>query len=452
MTNPTGDTRSAQTDQRSTPQPTSSRTLLLLFLSVFVDLIGFGVIAPLLPFIAERFGASPLGVTLLFSLYSLMQLIFTPLWGSLSDRVGRRPILLLCYLGSAIAYVFFAIAPTLWLVFAARGLAGMMGSSIAVTKAYIADVTTPENRAKGMGIIGAAFGCGFMIGPALGGVLAGSADNPNFQLPLLVAAGLSLAAFTFALIALPESLPHVAKGKAASGLFQDEAGDKAGNASNGAVGNRQPFRLSTLTQVLAPGQVRRLISILFIFSMGTIGVQSVLVLWCERQFQWGPRPLGFLFMFYGLIAATIQGGLTGKLTKRFRENKLLTSGIALQGFGLFLVPFSTTLGLLMASTSMWIIGEAICRPAINSLLSQSAPPERQGITLGVAQSFTSLSSICGPIVAGTIFTFYGGMWSFWTSTGLMGVAVMLSLAVKRPRQLQATSPQAILGREKERWE
>ncbi|NET49630.1 MAG: TCR/Tet family MFS transporter, partial [Merismopedia sp. SIO2A8] len=324
-----------------------SRIFLLLFLSVFVDLIGFGIIAPLLPFIAEQFGASPLGVALLFALYSLMQLVFTPFWGYLSDRVGRRPILLLSYVGSAVAYLFFAIAPTLGLVFAARGLAGVMGSSISVTKAYIADITPLHERAKGMGIIGAAFGCGFMIGPALGGLLAGSAENPNFQRPLFVAAGLSLAAFAFAAVALPESLPKITgryitemppepleeseseRAKRGQEIRTGKRTDKQTNDRTSKRTGDRRFNVATLIQVLKPIQIRHLISILVLFSMATVGVQSILVLWCERQFQWGPRPLGFMFMFYGIIAAIIQGGLTGKLTQKFRENKLLTTGVAI---------------------------------------------------------------------------------------------------------------------------
>ena len=441
----------------------SSKVLLALFLSVFVDLIGFAIIAPLLPFVAERFGASPLGVTLLFALYSLMQLLFAPLWGQMSDRVGRRPVLLLSYVGSAVSYAFFAFAPTLVLVFAARALAGMMGSSIAVTKAYIADITTPENRAKGMGIIGAAFGSGFMIGPALGGILAGpNPDDPNFQLPLLVAAGLSLAAFAFAWVALPESRPQQTR-RSSDSIQTAAATDAIATEQHGlpmspsqsssrsssvsetdawAEGNvkaetkgsdRRPFNLTSIAHVLRTSRTRQLITILFLFALATVGTQSILVLWCERQFEWGPRPIGFLFMFYGLISTIIQGGLSGPINKQFQERQILTVGIIAQGFGLFLVPLSSTLPLLLVSSGIWIIGEAISRPAINSLLSKSASEERQGITLGVAQSFNSLASIFGPIVAGALFTFVNGTWAFWGGTALLAVAIALSLQVKRDR-------------------
>ncbi|MEM7771649.1 MAG: MFS transporter [Cyanobacteria bacterium P01_A01_bin.37] len=416
--------------------PKTGRILFLLFLSVFVDLIGFGIITPLLPFIAETYGASPLEVTLLFSLYSLMQLIFTPFWGSLSDRIGRRPILLLSYLGSALSYIFFAFAPTLVLIFVARALAGIMGSSITVTKAYIADITTPEGRAKGMGIIGAAFGCGFMIGPALGGLLAGTAENPNFQLPLLVAAGLAFAAFSFALVALPESLPkHLLQ----RGLNQTLAGGRHQVRIPGTTRNTTTkiFNLSTIFRVLKPIHIRRLISVTFLFSIASVGVQAILVLWCDRQFSWGPRALGLLFMFYGVIATIIQGGLIGILTKQFREQTLLLAGVLFQGFGLLLVPISTTVPLFMASTGLWIVGESVCRPALNSLVSRSASVDEQGITLGVTQSFTSMANILGPILAGSLFTFFGGEWAFWCGTGLMAIATVISVQLKRDRPIRS---------------
>ncbi|MEM9213371.1 MAG: MFS transporter [Cyanobacteria bacterium P01_F01_bin.150] len=417
-------------DSPNTPKKSDTsngQVLLLLFLSVFVDLIGFGVIAPLMPFIAETFGASPLQVTQLFALYSLMQLIFTPFWGYLSDRIGRRPILLMCYLGSCISYVLFAFSPNLTLIFMTRALAGITGSSITVTKAYIADITTPENRAKGMGIIGAAFGCGFMVGPALGGLLAGSRENPNFQLPLLVAAGLALAAFTFALVALPESLPKQ--------LLQKKREQRQSNSKPS-----KRFNLRTVLRVLKPIQIRRLVSISFLFSLASVGVQAILVLWCERQFDWGPRPLGILFMFYGIIATVIQGGLIGVLTSRFKEQTLLLIGIIFQGFGLLVAPLSTTVALLVLGTSIWVVGESVCRPALNSLTSRIASDDEQGITLGVAQSFMSGANIFGPILAGWLFMKFGGQWSFWAGTIMMIVATILGLQFKRAG-LQAVARQ-----------
>ena len=410
----------------------NGRILFLLFLSVFVDLIGFGVITPLLPFIAETFGASPLQVTLLFSLYSLMQLAFTPFWGYLSDRLGRRPILLMCYLGSGLSYVFFAFAPNLLLIFAARAMAGIMGSSITVTKAYIADITTPENRAKGMGIIGAAFGCGFMIGPALGGLLAGSRDNPNFQLPLLVAAGLAIAAFTFALVALPESLPrHLLRPWGRKEERSQPTTDEFYRTSRSSSRQTQRFNLLAILHVLQPIQIRRLISISFLFSLASVGVQAILVLWCERQFDWGPRPIGILFMFYGIIAAVIQGGLIGLITRRFREQTLLLMGVIFQGFGLFLVPFSPTVTLLVMGTGIWIVGESVCRPALNSLVSRLAPADEQGLTLGVAQSFASFANILGPILSGWLFMTFGGEWAFWGGTVMMIIGTVLGIQLRR---------------------
>ena len=269
-----------------------------------------------------------------------------------------------------------------------------------------------------------------MIGPAVGGLLAGSRDNPNFQLPLLVAAGLALAAFTFAIVVLPESLPrHLLRSwgnlRRTQTLEQDEAQTPTSSPQS------QRFNLRTLLHVLKPIQIRRLVGISFLFSLASVGVQAILVLWCERQFDWGPRPIGILFMFYGIIAAVIQGGLIGVITRRFREQTLLLMGIIFQGFGLFLVPFSPTVTLLVMGTGIWIVGESVCRPALNSLVSRLAPMDEQGITLGVAQSFASFANILGPILAGWLFMEFGGEWAFWGGTAMMIVGTILGIQFKR---------------------
>ena len=192
----------------------NGRAIFVLFLTVFIDLLGFGIILPILPLYAEQFGAEPNEATLLVAIYSLMQFLFAPLWGSFSDRYGRRPILLLTLLGSVIAYTGLGFANSLWILFIARSLAGIMAGNISTAQAYIADITTPTNRSRGMGIIGAAFGLGFILGPAIGGLLIGSdLDNANFHLPSLFAGGLSLLALLCALMLLPESLNSETKAK-----------------------------------------------------------------------------------------------------------------------------------------------------------------------------------------------------------------------------------------------
>lgn len=387
----------------------NSKIFLVLFLSVFIDLVGFGVIIPLLPFYAEEFGASPQVVTLVVATYSLMQFIFIPLWGNLSDRFGRRPIILASIAGSGISYLLFAFANSLWMLFAARALSGAMGSTIAVAQAYMADITTPENRAQGMGIIGAAIGGSFTLGPAIGGILAGSdPENLNFQLPFFAAASLSLVALVFAVFALPES-------RSSESVTENQQRSKKG--------------ISALKAASKNSQTLLFISILFLVGAAFSGIESVFTLWTERELGWGPEQNGYLFMFVGIIGVLIQGGLIGTLTKRFKESQLMIFGLLCLGMGLVLIPFSSSLGLLLAGWTLIGIGIATYRPTLNSLLSQSTPAEKLGTTLGAAQSAFALSRIVGPVWAGFIFSVLGRDWPFFSGAILLLVAVAIARVV-----------------------
>jgi len=325
--------------------------MFLLFLTVFIDVIGFGIIIPLLPFYAEHFGASPAIITLLFSCYSLMQFLFAPFWGSLSDRVGRRPILLLSIGGSCLSYLWCGLATSLWMLFASRLLAGFMGGTIVTAQAYVSDITTPENRTKGMGIIGASLGLGFTLGPAIGGLLAGSnPEQVNYQLPLLAASGLSFFGFIFAFVSLPKS-----------GKLQSDQESTTVSISQRFLG---------IIEILQLPLVNILIGIFFLSVLGLLGAQTTLALWLERQFSWGPQQTGYLLMFCGVVATILQGGMVGILSRKFGEINLLVSGICFAGMGLFLIPFSTSLVLLLGAMFFLTIGECLSKTTIRSLLSQ----------------------------------------------------------------------------------
>jgi len=380
-----------------------------LFLIVFVDLVGFGIVIPLLPFYAVRFAASPQEVTALIAVYSLVQMVTAPLWGRLSDRVGRRPVLLASLGASALAYLWLGSATELWMLFAARAFAGACAGNIAAAQAYIADVTRPEERARGMGLIGAAFGLGFMIGPALGGLLAGTDPlTADLETPAWVAAGLSCLALLGVALLLPESLP---------------AGRRDGAPSRG--------RVAAVVGVLRRPVLSRLILIFFLVILAVAGMQSVFAIWAMPQFGWGPRQVGYVFAYLGLISAILQGGLIGRLTRRFGEERLLPCGLALIAAGLFALPFAHDMPILGPALTGLALGMGLMQPSLNSLISRQAAEEEQGEVMGVSQSVGSLSRVLGPFAAGFSFAALGRDSPYFL--GVLLVVIPLLLAFKLPR-------------------
>jgi MFS transporter, DHA1 family, tetracycline resistance protein len=390
----------------------NSKAIFVLFLTVFIDLLGFGIILPILPLYAEQFGAKPHEATLLVAIYSLMQFLFAPLWGRFSDRYGRRPILLLTLLGSVIAYTGLGFANSLWVLFIARGLAGIMAGNIATAQAYIADITTPTNRASGMGMIGAAFGLGFILGPAIGGLLIGSdPDNANFHLPSLFAGGLSLLALLCALMLLPESLNSETKAKILNYRYRQQ-------------------RLNLLQLSQRP-QFCMLVGIYFLVTFAVAAMDSTLALWSKQQLNWGPQQTSYLFAFMGIVCTIVQGGLLGFFKKRLGEIKLLTLGILGLGLGLLLIGFSQSLILLLVATTLVAWGISVSQPILNSLISQMTAPEEQGQILGIASSCSALARIGGPTWAGASFMKFGSDAPFLSGSLVMLVALTFSLRVTK---------------------
>jgi MFS transporter, DHA1 family, tetracycline resistance protein len=397
----------------------------ILFLIVFVDLVGFGLVIPLLPFYAVRFAASPQEVTALVAIYSLMQLLTAPLWGRLSDQIGRRPVLLASLAASALAYLWLGAASALWMLFAARGFAGACAGNIAAAQAYIADVTKPENRARGMGLIGAAFGLGFMIGPAVGGLLAGADPiTADLQTPAWVAAGLSFLAFLGVALVLRESLP---------------AERRDGAPPRG--------RFDAIWGVLHRPILSRLILAFFLVILAVAGMQSVFAIWAMPQLSWGPRQVGYVFAYVGLISAILQGGLIGRLTQRFGEERLLVCGLALIGVGLVTLPFAHDVPILGAVLTGLALGMGLMQPTLNSLISQQAGGEEQGEVMGVSQSVASLSRVLGPFAAGFCFAAFGRNSPYFLGAVLTGVALLLALNLMRGLTTARLAEAAPLGRE-----
>jgi MFS transporter, DHA1 family, tetracycline resistance protein len=356
--------------------------LLIIFVTVFIDLIGFGIVIPVLPYYAEgtKFGATPSQVGLLFASYSVMQLIFAPVLGRLSDKYGRRPILLISLLGTSVGFLILGFATTLWMLFVGRIIDGISGGNISTAQAYIADITTKENRAKGMGLIGAAFGLGFVFGPAIGGILS----RWGINVPFLFAGGLAFLNAILLYFALPETVTpdHPARVSAAAGRGWQQL--------IGALRNPQLGFVLTIyfLSIVAFSIMTATFSLFMMFRLGYDAFHN-----------------GWVFAFVGIISAIIQGGLIGKLVKRFGEPLLVIIGGLLFSASLLAIPFVTAATGLLAILTLGAataIGQALSAPSLSSLASKSAGAGEQGGVLGVMQSVASLARAVGPSLAAAL--------------------------------------------------
>ena len=388
--------------------------MAILFLIVFIDLIGFGVVIPLLPYYALHFSASPLEVTLMMACYSFAQFFSSPLLGRLSDRLGRRPVLLASLACSVLSYLWLGFADALWMLFAARLLAGAGAGNIAAAQAYITDVTPPESRAKGMGMIGAAFGLGFTIGPAFGGLLAGS-DPTSAALarPAFAAAALSALALVLAALLLKESLSPELKGRA-----------------------NRPGRIALAKEAFGRTNLRNLIVLFFLTTCAFAGLESTFALWAVNTFGWGPLQVGWIFFFIGIVLVLVQGGLIGKLTRRYGEARLAAYGAVLLTLGLIGLPSSVSLvGVLIVMAAL-SAGLGCLNPAVTSLVSREAGADERGGILGVNQSAQSLARILGPALAGVVYTAAGRNAPYYVGAIIM--AAVVAMAIRLPRGEKTT--------------
>jgi len=384
-------------------------SLIAIFMTIFIDLIGFGIVIPLLPFYALNYQASALEVTLLSTVFSLMQFIFAPFWGSLSDRFGRRPILLFSIVGNLVSYTVFAFAGSLWVLFLSRIMAGTFSANFGAAQAYIADITTQENRSKGMGLVGAAFGLGFIFGPAIGGVLS----PYGFEVPGLAAVGLCVVNLFFAWFFLPESYPK-------------EAREKAPRQKTAKPGPLTLFR-NVLILKTDRKHTFTLIMFFFLTVLAHAVYESTFALLMATQMKFDARQVGYLFTLVGVTTAIIQGGLIGKLTQYFGSRKLIVTGLLLASAALVILPLNTagSLSLLITVTVLYALGLALFSPSANALISTSAGEHEQGKVMGISQGFASLGRIIGPIWGGLAFGTLGPAAPFHSSAALM----ILSLAL-----------------------
>ena len=360
----------------------SGSPLLVIFLTVFIDLIGFGICLPLLPKYAERYGAQGWKIGAAMGVYSLMQLVFAPWWGQLSDRIGRRPVLLVSNFGSIVAYGLFGLSAQFvgetgfWILVGSRVFAGICGANLSVASAFIADVTTPEKRSKGMGLIGMAFGLGFILGPVLG-----SQAFKHFGLagPGVVAAVICAINFVLGCIILPET-----------------------RKKDAAPPVRRP-RFEQIRHVLAMKEVGFLIGIYFLGTFAFTAFESTLPLLLDAKLKFDEEHVGYVFAFCCIKAAMVQGGGIGRLVKSFGERRLIGASLIVVAISLVLMPLANTLATLLGALAVFAIGSGINRAPTMGLISQLSPADEQGTTLGVAQSAGTLARVLGPTVATTLY-------------------------------------------------
>jgi len=354
------------------------KNLVILSFTLVVVMLGYGIIMPIIPFYIEKLGAGGREMGLLTASSALMQLFFAPLWGSLSDRFGRKPILLVGVLGYGLTMLLFGLATRLWMLFVARALNGVLSSATLPTAmAYVGDNTDEKQRAGGMGQLGAAMGAGIVLGPALGGVLAGI----SLATPFFIASGLCLASLLLIAMLLPESLP-------------------AGSRQPKTAG-RNKFEPGLLRQVLL-GPLGVLMLLALVVSFGMSSFQGILGLYALDKFGYDTRQIGWMWMVVGGVMVFSQGALTGVLIRRWGEVAIIRLSLAVTAVGFLLMLQATAYFSLLLSTAFLVLAIALLGPALNSLIS-SRTRLKQGITMGLANSSTSLGRILGPVWAGMIF-------------------------------------------------
>ncbi|MGA8026861.1 MAG: MFS transporter [Bryobacteraceae bacterium] len=397
--------------------------LLPIFLIVAVDILGFTIILPLLPFYSERLGASPAVVGTIVSIYAAFQLIAGPILGQLSDRVGRRPVLLISQAGTLVGFLILAFSTHVWMVFLSRAIDGATAGNLTIAQAYISDVTKPEHRTKSFAIIGVAFGFGFLIGPAISGFLAAW----GYQAPIFAASALSLTSILCTFFLLPRREPI-------------HEHDDASAADPGPGGRR----LSLISWGRYPGYFRvpglgRLLMQWLLFSLAFSTFVSGFALFAERRYTWHGHPVGvtevgYTFAFNGFLGMIMLGGVVGRMVKWIGDKNVVRLGFATSMLGYAAVGFTHTIPQLLAVIAFSSVGGAGLRPALTSLITQKAGRREQGVILGLTQSLTSVAQITAPVIAGILIDrHYLTTWAVWAGV-LAGTALFF-----QPRNHNANS-------------
>lgn len=399
------------TDTPPSAAPAGSSAALTTLLAVmFINLLGFGIVVPLLPFYAKSFNAPAWQIALVFSAYAIGAFFGEPFWGRLSDRIGRKPILISTVSGNCLCYIAMALAPNVYVAFFVRILGGLMSGNGSVIQGYIADVTPPDDRAGRLSLLGAAFNIGFIVGPALGGLLAHPEDgHRGFQTPLFVCAALS-AVCVMALTTIVKE----------SRIRAEPSDAKASRWAVAGAAMKHPL-------------IRRAMLVTLLAGCAFVGVESIFGLWTQARFDWGPRQVGSAFAVVGVVAAFCQLILIGPLSRRFGEARLLAFGMALTALCLIGQTFSigaiTTVPLLAIAA----FGQSIAWPNVAAIISRNAEWEHQGQYLGLNNAMGALARVIGPFVLGMGFTHLGVDAPFYMAGAIVMPAIWLAWSVRRRR-------------------
>lgn len=388
--------------------------LLLMAFTIFIDITGFGLVIPLLPFWAEHLGASPIGVGLILTMYALAQFLFTPLIGTLSDRYGRKPVLIISLSIEVISFALSALANSLPLLLFARLIGGIGASNMGSAQAVVSDVTTPEKRAAGMGAIGAAIGMGFVVGPAIGGVF-----SPHGEVtPFWIAMGLALLNILLVLFLLPETR-------------QKQAEKPSSHEGIGIL-------VSGWGKAIGNGPVISLVLVNLFYTLAFTGMETVFPLLTQHFFGWGATQNGYVFMYVGILIVLMQGGMVRPLVKRYGERNLMLFGLIFLGLGLLMFLWSSNLAILLVAVGILSIGDGAVTPTSTAVLSLITPAGEQGEILGFSQGIGGLGRTFGPIIAGALYAF-GPTIPFLAggSFALLAIVVMLPVMTRVQRIIQA---------------
>jgi MFS family permease len=394
---------------RSQPAaPRSSAAFPVLLMVMFINILGFGVVVPLLPFYGQSFHAPPWAIALVFSAYSAGSFFGEPFWGRLSDRIGRRPILISSLCANCLCYLALAFAPNVFIAFGVRFLGGLAAGNGSVVQGYIADVTPTEDRAGRFSMLGAAYNVGMIIGPTLGGIFAHPGQGPaGFRIPLLIACGLSAAA--------------------AIGVFTFVRESRSGQHST----DQQPSRWSMIGTAVRNPVVCQLMVLTFVVGFAFTGIESTFGFWSQHRFGWGPRDIAVCFGVTAFVSAICQSVITARLSRRYGEARMLAIGMVITVISMALQPFSSTgLWAIVLMTTI-AIGSSVAFPNSGALMSRSIDPDHQGQIMGLNNALGALARVVGPFCAALIFSGVSVNGPFVLGAAVVAPAIYLAVAAGR---------------------